>query len=479
MASLADSFLADLDELSDSEDYPEVEVAGVENMEEDGDDSVPDLKSLYCNDLDTVSKLQKTQRYTDIMQKVEDSLERGICDSNQGTILEDKEYQLIVDCNALSVDIDHEITIIHNFIRDKYKLKHPLLESRVHHPIDYARVVQKIGNEMDLTLVDLKGILPSADVMWITMAESTTSGEPLSEENLVKTIEACNRALNLDATKNKILDFLKSRMGYIAPNLAAVVGSAVASKLMGTAGGLGALAKMPACNVLLLGTKKKNLSGFSTAVAQSRVGYLEQTEVFQSTPPPLRPQASRLIAAKSTLAARIDSIRGDPTGKAGNNLLEEISKKIEKWQQLPPARLPKPLPIPDSISKKKRGGRRLRKMKKRYAQTNVMKLVNRMQFGVPEESSLGDGIGKGYGLLGQAGSGKLRVSAGYSKLSTKIAERFRERNCASGGSGLGLTSSLAFTPVQGLELSNPFTRGGSRTESTYFSDTGTFSKIKT
>ncbi|CAL5054552.1 unnamed protein product [Urochloa decumbens] len=481
MASIADSFLADLDELLDSEDYPEVEDAGVENMEEDGDDGVPDFKSLYCNNLDSVSKLQKTQHYTDIMQKVEDSLERGICDSNQGTILEDEEYQLIVDCNALSVDIDNEITIIHNFIRDKYKLKHPLLESHVHHPIDYARVVQKIGNETDLTLVDLKCILPSADVMWITMAESTTSGEPLSEENLVKTIEACNRALNLDATKKKILDFLKSRMGYIAPNLAAVVGSAVASKLMGTAGGLGALAKMPACNVLLLGAKKKNLSGFSTAVAQSRVGYLEQTEIFQSTPPPLRPQASRLIAAKSTLAARIDSIRGDPTGKAGKNLLEEISKKIEKWQQLPPARVPKPLPIPDSISKKKRGGRRLGKMKERYAQTNMMKLVNRMQFGVPEESSLGDGIGKGYGLLGQARSGKLRVSAGQSKLSTKIAERFRERNCASGGSRLGLTSSLAFTPVQGLELSNPsnpFTQGGSRTQGTYFSDTGTFSKIK-
>jgi U4/U6 small nuclear ribonucleoprotein PRP31 len=218
---------------------------------------------------------------------------------------------------------------------------------------------------MDLTLVDLKGILPSADIMWITMAESTTSGEPLSEDNLVNTIEACDRALNLDATKKMLLEFLKRRMGYIASNLAAIVGSAVASKLMSRAGGLEALAKMPACNVLLLGAKKTNLSGFSTASVQSRIGYLEQTEVFQSTPPSLRPQASRLLAAKATLAARIDSIRGDPTGTAGQNLLEEISKKIEKRQQLPPARLPKPLPIPDSMPKKKRGGCRLRKMKER------------------------------------------------------------------------------------------------------------------
>ena len=56
--------------------------------------------------------------------------------------------QLIVDCNSLTVDIDNEITIVHNFIRDKYRLKFPELESLVMHPIDYARVVKTIGNEM-------------------------------------------------------------------------------------------------------------------------------------------------------------------------------------------------------------------------------------------------------------------------------------------------------------------------------------------
>ncbi len=58
-----------------------------------------------------------------------------------------------------------QIAVVHNFIRDKYRLKFPELESLVHHPIDYARVVQRIGNEMDLTLVDLDDILPAATVM--------------------------------------------------------------------------------------------------------------------------------------------------------------------------------------------------------------------------------------------------------------------------------------------------------------------------
>uniref|UniRef100_A0A2N9EPN4 Nop domain-containing protein n=1 Tax=Fagus sylvatica TaxID=28930 RepID=A0A2N9EPN4_FAGSY len=275
MATLADSFLADLDELSDNE--------------EDVDREMADIETLNYDDLDSVSKLQKTQRYVDIMQKVEDALQKGSDISNHGMVLEDDpEYQLIVDCNALSVDIENEIVIIHHFIRDKYRLKFPELESVVHHPIDYARVVKKIGNEMDLTLVDLEGLLPSAIIMVVSVTASTTSGKPLPEEILNKTTDACDRALALDAAKKKVLDFVESRMGYIAPNLSDIVGSAVAAKLMGTAGGLVALAKMPACNVQLLGAKKKNLAGFSTATSQFRVGYIEQTEIFQTTPPSLR-----------------------------------------------------------------------------------------------------------------------------------------------------------------------------------------------
>lgn len=38
-------------------------------------------------------------------------------------------------------------------------------------------------------------------------------------------------------------------------------------------------------------------------------------------------------------------------------------------------------------------------------------------------SSSGDGLGEGYGMLGQAGSGKLRVSVGQSKLAAKAAKR--------------------------------------------------------
>jgi len=219
MATLADSFLADLEDLSDNEmplEDEENDDAGEEA--ENIDDDVADVETLNYDDLDSVSKLQKSQRYLDIMQKVEEALQNGSEITRNGIVLEDDpEYQLIVDCNALSVDIENEIVIIHNFIRDKYRLKFPELESLVHHPIDYARVVKKIGNEIDLTLVDLEGLLPSAIIMVVSVTASTTSGKPLSEENLQKTLDACDRALALDAAKKRFWILLRVGWDTLPP----------------------------------------------------------------------------------------------------------------------------------------------------------------------------------------------------------------------------------------------------------------------
>ena len=39
-------------------------------------------------------------------------------------------------------------------VRDHYRARFPELESLVHHPVDYARVVAAIGNEVSITLLN-------------------------------------------------------------------------------------------------------------------------------------------------------------------------------------------------------------------------------------------------------------------------------------------------------------------------------------
>ncbi|KAM0062350.1 putative U4/U6 small nuclear ribonucleoprotein Prp31 [Helianthus debilis subsp. tardiflorus] len=66
-------------------------------------------------------------------------------------------------------------------------------------------------------------------------------------------------------------------------------------------------------------------------------------------------------------------------------------------------------------------------------------------------------------------------------MSYRRPSKFKDKQYSSGGATSGLTSSLAFTLVQGNDLIDPqadANRLGSGTQSTYFSETGTFSKIK-
>ncbi|KAF5833497.1 U4/U6 small nuclear ribonucleoprotein [Dunaliella salina] len=496
--TLADTFLADLDQLSDDE--PNHEEEQHQEQEKQPTDELDDIEALNYDDLGAVAKLSRSGVYKDIMEKVTaaaEGKEVKMEDQNGSTeatvtLEDDPTYKLLVQCNRLAVDIDNEITIVHNFIRDKYRLKFPELESLVHHPIDYARVVKRIGNEMDLTLVNLDDMLPAATVMVVTVTGTTTSGKPLSQENLDKALEACEMAFKLDEDKHKILQFVESRMASIAPNLSLIVGSEIAAKLMGLAGGLHALSRMPACNVLVLGAKRKNLAGFSSATAQPHQGLVYACAVVTQTPPSLRIKAARLVAAKCTLLARVDAYGQDPTGAAGQKMREEIIAKIEKWQEPPPAKTVKPLPKPDEHEgRKRRGGRRLRKMKERYGLTDMRVAQNRMNFNQQEEEYMDGDEVVGLGVLGKEGSGRLRMVANQSKLkiSAKNAKKARQAGYGGATSGLqssGMQTSLAFTPVQGFELADPTKLPGnnpaslqerSGTES-YFSNVSGFRSIK-
>jgi U4/U6 small nuclear ribonucleoprotein PRP31 len=88
-------------------------------------------------------------------------------------------------------------------------------------------------------------------------------------------------------------------MSFIAPNLSLIVGASTAAKLMGIAGGLTNLSKMPACNILLLGQQKRALSGFSAQQVLPHTGYIFHSDVVQNVPADLRKKVARIVAGKA------------------------------------------------------------------------------------------------------------------------------------------------------------------------------------
>jgi U4/U6 small nuclear ribonucleoprotein PRP31 len=304
-------------------------------------------------------------------------------------------------------------------VKDIYSHHFAELESLVLNPIEYVKVVQMIGNETDMSKVDLKSMLPSATVMVINVTATTTTGRILSDEELDEVSQGCRLVLEMDSVRNLMLDFVASRMSLVAPNLTILLGSAPAAKLMALAGGLSALSKIPSCNILVMGTQKKAMIGMSRVATNKHEGVIFECDLIQKSPKHIHRKAGRLVAAKCALAARIDLSREYLDGRLGQNLRDEVQKKIDLLVEPPPAKQTKALPLPIEF-KKRRGGKRARREKERLAGSELRKASNRMAFGEAEEEIIGTtGESIGLGLIGGS-SGKLRLKSKDRKFKSKF-----------------------------------------------------------
>jgi U4/U6 small nuclear ribonucleoprotein PRP31 len=329
--------------------------------------------------------------------------------SSGGPLAENPEYHLVVSANNMTVEVDNEILLVHKFIRDHYAPRFPELEQLVVDPWTYIAAVQGMGNCDDLTKPSLANIVPAATVMSIAITASTSRGKKLTPSEW-KTVEnAVEVASQLRDAREKIFAYVESRISAVAPNISAIVGTAITAKLLGLAGGLQAVSRTPACNIMLFGALKKSMATtqFSAAGQQRHTGFIFQSPIVQSAEKSDRGRAQKAVSAKLILAARIDAGKGSRDGSFGRKCLAELTKRIEKMAEPPPNKMTKALPIPQETNRKKRGGKRARKQKEAYAQTEFRKLQNRMEFGKAEAEADMDDETVGLGMIGSS-SGRVR-----------------------------------------------------------------------
>ena len=423
-----------------------------------------------------------------------------------GSVEDNPEYHLLTQANTLSTSIDNEIILVHKFIRDHYSTRFPELETLVTNPLDYAKTVAIIGNgPMDsikeitqkadnLVGAPLRSILDGPTLMVVTVEATTTRGQNLPATELKTIHRACEMTLALDRAKHILTTYVQSRMNLFAPNLTALIGSLTAAQLLNFSGGLTGLAKTPSCNLPPLGSKNnKAQTGFATNVGVRHQGFLYHSPIISGIPPDLKKQAMRIVSAKLVLAARVDRTHTSPDGSMGEDLKQACLERLDKLTEPPPNKGPRALPAPDDKPSRKRGGRRARKAKEQTAMTDLRKAQNRMAFG-KEEKEVGYGTGegtKGLGMIGQSNEGRIRALQIDPRTKAKLSKNNKGWGTATplggGGSGgtasslrgfgqsagnassfglrssgvgggagtSGTASSIAFTPVQGLELVDP------------------------
>lgn len=514
--SLADELLADLEDDNDNEDLEDRIKKEVESDEgklslkfrdkvwnnfllehaaaEDEEMIVEEKMEVdvNVNSVRELCKLRDSPRLIRILDEIEKYVSKPRATSEMlGNLESDPEYQLIVEANNIAVEVDAEISLIHKFTKDKYQKRFPELTELIMGEVDYIKAVKELGNDLDQAKNNekLQQILTQATIMIVSVTASTTQGQLLTDQELGQIREACDMAAELDNFKMKIYDYVESKMTFIAPNLCAIVGASIAAKLVGLAGGLTKLSKIPSCNLMILGSQKKQLSGFSKVAMLPHTGYVYYSEIVQTTAPDLRRKAARLVANKATLAARVDAAHEACQGHIGQGFREDIEKKLDKLQEPPPVKFIKPLPKPLEGGKKKRGGKRVRKMKERYAVTEYRKHANRMNFAEIEDDAYQDDLGYTRGTIGKKGTGRIRMPQVDEKTKVRISKTL-QKNMQRQNQVIGTTttikkhvsgtaSSVAFTPLQGLEIHNPGAAEKTLSEANlkYFSNTSGFMSV--
>lgn len=403
----------------------------------------------------------------------------------------------------MSTTIDSEIILVHKFIRDHYSVRFEVLERLVENPLNYAKAVAILGNtpfdadsmktiqdSKDNPLgVSLRSVLGGPTLMTVTLEATTSQGRQMTATELERVVRACKMVIDLYNAKDILTEYVQSRMNTFAPNLTVLVGSLTAAQLLNAAGGLTQLAGKPSRNLLAWGSNRKSNLGLATNIHIRQQGYIYHSPIVKEAPSNLKMKAMRVVSAKVILAANIDRAHQSTSGEKGEEFRLYCLDQIEKANEVPPSARTRALPVPDDKPSRKRGGRRARKAKEAIAITDLRKAQNRMAFG-KEEKEVGYGTGDGtvgMGMIGAENDGRIRATQVDQRTRAKLSKSNKgwgaiggmtstigggsiaPGGMSLGGKGLrtsgvgtqigggmaGTMSSLAFTPVQGLELVDP------------------------
>ena len=312
-------------------------------------------------------------------------------------------------------------------LKELYSPFFPELPTIVTNSYEYVKSIKVIEenkallkNESKIGIKQLRqelSFLPNNVLMALTFMLSS-SNVINSNNNNSSDINIKNKyekILELFQEKNTLLNFISSNMKYLAPNLTLLLGAEISAKLVTEAGGLQELARTPSGNILNMGRHELNLEGFST-MNKFNNGYLTELKEYKDAIDSMKIKVLRRYANKTALAARKDAFinknkkkGNEKEEKYGDDLKKLIEEKVEKIKNDVQPILKKPLPRPDDKPSRKRGGKRVRGIKKKFELTEVRKLRNRMKFGEPEAEYRDTGIG--FGMLGVGGIGSsLRVA---------------------------------------------------------------------
>ncbi|GFS65894.1 nucleolar protein 56 [Trichonephila inaurata madagascariensis] len=245
-----------------------------------------------------------------------------------------KQDMMLTEGVSAVDDLDKNINTLCARIKRMYSLHFPELAEIVPNSEQYIKCIKEIKDRKSLSensLEVLQAILNNSEtVQRIIETARSSMGLDITEADQKNLEMFVNTALSQIQRKKELDGYIKNKTKHIAPNLAEIIGSKDAARLITQAGSLTSLAKYPSSTVQILGAPKALFRSLKEkGENMTNFGSIKQSAVIGKS---VKGQRARYLANKCCLASKIDCFSVIPTNKSKHLkvLVEQQMKLYEK-----------------------------------------------------------------------------------------------------------------------------------------------------
>lgn len=136
-------------------------------------------------------------------------------------------------------------------------------------------------------------------------------GTDITDQDVMNIQSLAEQVISMTEYRSQLYEYLRNRMNAIAPNLTILTGELVGARLIAHAGSLINLAKQPASTVQILGAEKALFRALKTKHDTPKYGLIYHASLIGQAAPKHKGKISRVLAAKASLAIRVDALSDD------------------------------------------------------------------------------------------------------------------------------------------------------------------------
>ncbi|KAL9109641.1 MAG: hypothetical protein Q9227_005678 [Pyrenula ochraceoflavens] len=240
----------------------------------------------------------------------------------------------IIQAISILDQLDKAVNLFSMRVREWYSWHFPELVKIVSQNEKYARIALFIKDKKSLSdesLHDLAAIVDDdqAIAQSVIDAAKTSMGQDISISDMENVTLFAQRVVSLTEYRKSLHSYLVSKMGVVAPNLAALIGEIVGARLISHAGSLTNLSKYPASTVQILGAEKALFRALKTKGNTPKYGLLYHSSFIGRAGAKNKGRISRFLANKCSIASRIDNFSETPSTVFGNALKQQVEERLD------------------------------------------------------------------------------------------------------------------------------------------------------